>query len=354
MNDTTRNTASSHKIKPHVRNNRYFNNEQDGTKGFLAETIYMFFKNQLAQRKRCTQTSAAWLDKQVLHHDNQDHSHPLITWIGHSSFLIRANGITILTDPIFGNASFLYKRILPAGLLPHELPPIDVIILSHNHRDHMDEASLLALRHNEQMHILVPHGDKAWFDKRNFSNVQEFTWWEQTVLSIDRVCKDIRLTFMPAIHWSQRGLFDKNRSLWGSWMLEVGGTCMYFAGDTAYSSHFGAIAQEFPHIDIAFMPIGPCEPRYWMEHVHMSAQQAGQAFLDLKARHFIPMHWGTFLFGIDHFELPIEYLLTWWQQNRTALEGKIVHLLKAGKSYTIESSHQESRQEVKSPTELMF
>lgn len=335
MNDNFQNQFKSHKIKPHIRNNRYFNDENDVPKGFLAETIYMFFKNRFVQQKKCLKRIAAWVDKQVHHHDDHHHPHPMITWIGHSTFLIRCGGINILTDPIFGNASFLYRRMLPAGLQPNELPPIDVVILSHNHRDHMDEDSLLALRHNKHMHILVPKGDKAWFDKRNFSNVQEFTWWEQTIIPVERLQKEARLTFLPAIHWSQRGLFDKNRSLWGSWMIEVDGTCMYFAGDTSYSSHFSAIAYEFPSIDVVFMPIGPCEPRYWMEHVHLSAQQAGQAFLDLKARHFVPMHWGTFPFGIDHFELPIDYLLSWWQQSKDQLADKTLHLLKIGKKHHI-------------------
>lgn len=339
------NPFKAHKIRPHVRSNRFYNHEYDLPNSFLADTVWMFLHNIISQKKPCPIRVAHWIERcdNMRHDQSEQASNPEITWIGHSSFLIRCSGVSILTDPVFGNASFLYRRIMPAGLMPHELPRIDIVILSHNHRDHMDEQSLLALRHHKQMRILVPKGDKAWFDRRNFSNVQEFTWWEQTIVPIDHAEKEVRMTFLPAVHWSQRGFFDKNRSLWGSWMIEIGdwkrheqhSSCLYFAGDTSYSPHFQAIAQEFSNIDVAFMPIAPCEPRAWMDHVHLSAQQSGQAFLDLKAHHFIPMHWGTFRFGLDYFDSPVDHLLAWWQQAEELVRGKGLHLLKVGKRHTI-------------------
>jgi L-ascorbate metabolism protein UlaG (beta-lactamase superfamily) len=322
-----------HKIKPHIRNKRFYNHEYENPQGFLGHTVYMLFKERLLQKKACPTKIASWVDKtsRVTSHTP---TQPLITWIGHSTFLIQCAGINILTDPIFGDASWFYKRILPVGLLPHELPPIDVVVLSHNHRDHMDAQSLHALQHHKP-HILVPEGDKAWFTQRNFSLAQEFMWWEQTTLSFEHAQQRARCTFLPAMHWSQRGFFDKNRSLWGSWMIEVDGTCIYFAGDTSYSSHFSAIAREFPVIHIAMMPIGPCEPRAWMETAHLSARQAGQAFLDLNAHHFIPMHWGTFPFGIDYFDAPLEYLTTWWDEYLHLLARKKLHIPKIGYSLPI-------------------
>ncbi len=337
---------AAHKIRPYVRNKRFFNHEHDKLKSFFTDTVLMFLRNRLTIKNICPKRSAQWIDRCDISYPEriEQKCEPEITWIGHSSFLIRCDGVTILTDPVFGNASFAYRRVLPAGILPHELPPVDIIVLSHNHRDHMDESSLLALRHHKNMRILVPLGDKAWFDRRNFSNVQEFTWWQQEIVAVERAQKEVRFTFLPAMHWSQRGLFDKNRSLWGSWMIEVGDwrslndhrACLYFAGDTSYSSHFHAIAQEFPSIDVAFMPIAPCEPRVWMNHVHLDAQQAGQAFLDLKARHFVPMHWGTFRFGLDYFDQPIEKLLAWWRHvDVSVAPHKGLHILKVGKRHTI-------------------
>jgi len=264
---------------------------------------------------------------------------PRITWLGHATFLIQIGGITILTDPIFGNLSFLFPRILPSTMGVENLPHIDVVLISHNHRDHMDTASLLALKQRfEKLQIFVPWGDKAWFDKRGFAHVSEYLWGDrQSVRSQVMPNSVANFTFLPAWHWSQRGLFDKNKSLWGSWMIECNGYHIYFAGDTAYSPHFKAIAHAFPTIDVALMPIGPCEPRPWMRKSHVDAHEACQAFIDLNAHIFIPMHWGTFAFGEDHFGLPIERLKEAWHA-RSELGAKQLHMPKVGQGLMSESS----------------
>ena len=113
-------------------------------------------------------------------------------------------------------------------------------------------------------------------------------------------------------------------------MIQVGDHTIYFAGDTAYSPHFKAIADEFPTIDVALLPIGPCEPRDWMRHTHLDAHEAVQAFIDLKACHFIPMHWGTFGFGNDHTQLPIERLAQAWKDREHELSHGKLQVIKAG------------------------
>lgn len=262
---------------------------------------------------------------------------PNVTWLGHSTFLIQIGGINILTDPIFGHPSFLFPRVLPLGIPVAQLPPIDAVILSHNHPDHMDAPSLYTIKQQfPHARILVPEGDKAWFDRRGYSNVSEHSWWEDSQIAVPNAdITPVRFTFLPSIHWSARGLFDRNKSLWGSWMIEWDGHSIYFAGDTAYGHHFANIGHHFPSIDLALMPVGPCEPHDWMAHNHVSAEQAGQAFLDLKAKQFIPMHWGTFIFGYDHFELPIERISNWWQANADAVVGKKLHLCKVGQRIDI-------------------
>lgn len=246
-----------------------------------------------------------------------------IIWIGHATFLIQTNGITILTDPIFGNLPFL-SRMMPPGIALPKLPKIDYVLLSHNHRDHMDAASLKALKkQNHDLQFLVPQGDKAWFDRRGLSGAREFNWWDEHLIS------RARFVFLPAVHWSQRGMFDKNKSLWGSWMIE-GAQRIYFAGDTAHGIHFNHIKQNFAPIDIALMPIGPCEPHDWMRKTHVSGEHSIQAFADLGASHFIPMHWGTFGFGTDEFDAPIKRLHSAW--NRMRLNAQL-HLLKAGQLF---------------------
>jgi L-ascorbate metabolism protein UlaG (beta-lactamase superfamily) len=123
----------------------------------------------------------------------------------------------------------------------------------------------------------------------------------------------LTLTFLPAYHWSGRGIFDANRSIWGSWMIRHGKYHCYFAGDTAYGEHFEHIAHAFPTIHTAFMPIGPCEPHAYLRQSHINAEEAGQAFLTLNAQHLIPMHWGTFGFGIDRPLEPLHRLEAWWE-----------------------------------------
>ena len=257
---------------------------------------------------------------------------PVITWIGHASFLIQIGGMNILTDPIFGNTSALYPRIFEPGIALGKMPHIDYVLISHNHRDHMDRDSLLFLGNkHKKTYFLVPEGDKAWFDRRGFGYTKEHTWWEQTTFSLKYdESKEIRFTFLPALHWSQRGLFDKNRSLWGSWMIECNGKKIYFAGDTSYWSHFKEISDEFGTVDTALLPIGPCEPRKWVKHSHLDADEAGKAFLDLKATHFVPMHWGTFPIGLDVFDTPVTLLQKWWITHKDELTEKSLHMPKIG------------------------
>ena len=140
-------------------------------------------------------------------------------------------------------------------------------------------------------------------------------WWEFYQYQSPQGNR-VKVTFLPAVHWSQRGLFDKNKSLWGSWLIEVDGHTIYFAGDTAYSDHFSAIKQWHSPIDTVLMPIGPCLPQGIMRYSHLDAAQAGQAFLDLGAQQFIPMHWGTFR--------------QWWHDNQHQLTEKKLHILKVG------------------------
>ena len=252
-----------------------------------------------------------------------------ITWIGHSTFLIQVEGINIVTDPVFGHLPFFRRQVKP-GIPIKKVPSLDYVIISHNHLDHMDSAALSLFKQHPECTFLVPLGDKAWFERRGFTRVKEYTWWErETFVHGD---SEIEFSFLPAHHWSQRGLRDFNKSLWGSWMMSVGGHTIYFGGDTAYSGHFAAIGREFPSISHALMPIGPCEPRKWMKDSHISAEESGQAFIDLGAKKFFPMHWGTFSFGIDHHEAPYDRISTWWHKQKLAIDKELI-VLKFGQRF---------------------
>ena len=262
----------------------------------------------------------------VVKHSFPKLSHePHFTWLGHSTFLIQIGGKNILTDPIFGNLSYIFSRLIPHNITIKDLPVIDYIILSHNHRDHMDESTLLRLKkHNPNVKVLVPMGDKAWFDEQGFIDCSEHIWWEEILVD------GVKFTFLPAKHWSQRGLFDKNKSLWGSWMIEHDNFKFYFAGDTGWGMHFSVIGEIYKSIDVALMPIGPGEPREWMKHSHINAEEAGKAFLQLKARWFVPMHWGTFSLGMDRFKEPVVRLKNWWQINKKQCANKALKVAKVG------------------------
>lgn len=313
------------KIQPYFDGKRFQNSPHHKSESFWFGTIPSFLRSLKNRNTRIPQDKIkGWYTPQTPHASSFE---PKVTWIGHASFLIQIGGMNILTDPIFGDASWMFKRILPPGVMPQDMPQIDLVIISHNHYDHLDKHALIALKKaNPDMHILVPQGDKQWCDSHGFNNSFELMWWDQH--EYKKGDQKIISTFLPAWHWSQRGIFDKNKSLWGSWMLEWSGYHIYFGGDTAYSRHFKNIAQHFPSIDLALMPIGPCEPRWWMKKTHMDSYEATQAFLDLNAKQFVPMHWGAFPFGIDQFLLPIERLEKAWLEK--GIKNDQLHIMTAG------------------------
>ncbi len=253
---------------------------------------------------------------------------PLITWLGHSTFLIQVAGINIITDPMFSSGFPVFSRQIPLPVAPAQLPRIDAVIVSHNHKDHLDMPSIHALVAHKPL-LLVPMGNKQWLTKRGCEHVVEKMWWESEVLG--NSIEPVTISFLPAIHWTSRGLFDINKSLWGSWLIEAAGCKIYFAGDSAYGDHFGVIAQRYGPIDIALMPIGPNEPRKFVSDSHVNAEEAVQAFIDLRARHFVPMHWGTFMrMGSERHDDPMEHLECAWQQRIQDLSGTELHVVACG------------------------
>ena len=252
--------------------------------------------------------------------------------------------MNILTDPIFSDLMYIYPRNAKPGISLENLPKIDFILISHNHKDHMEKSSILALRKYNPV-ILVPKGNRRWFDKKGFEKVFERDWWQEGSFPLgDSDLEKIKISFLPAIHWSGGGIFDVNRSLWGSWMIECAGLKIYFAGDSAYSKHFKQIGEKFTSIDLALMPIGPNEPRELIKYSHVNAQEAVQAFIDLNANHFIPMHWGTFRFGKDSFLAPIEKLKKHWKEKEEFLKKQNLHILKFGQQLAFDFDLQQAKQ----------
>jgi len=223
---------------------------------------------------------------------NQDNDY--IIWIGHSTFLIKKAGTVILTDPIFSDRASPFKNIGPERLIPpviplKELPRIDFVTVSHNHYDHLDINSLKKIsKLNPDAVFLVPAGDLKLLKKKRINNVYEFNWWETFKV------EELTFTFTPVQHWSKRGLFDRNKSLWGGWYINFNDYGMYHAGDTGYSKDFIDTRLKLGAPKYAFIPIGAYDPEWFMAESHVNPEDAVQIMIDLEAEKAFGMHWGTF------------------------------------------------------------
>jgi L-ascorbate metabolism protein UlaG (beta-lactamase superfamily) len=243
-----------------------------------------------------------------------------LTWLGHASWLVQLEGASVLIDPVLGDSiPVRIRRNVPAPLRPEQLPRIDRTLLSHNHYDHFDRPSVLAARAS----VLAGAG----FGRGLPLPVKELGWWES-----ERINDRLSVAFVPSQHWSRRGLFDVNRALWGGFVIASPRSRIYHAGDTAYFDGFHEIGKRFPGIDAALLPIGAYDPAWFMEKQHMSPEQAVQAFVDLGARDFLAMHWGTFKLTDEPLDEPPQRLRAEWR--RRNLPDERLRILAVGQTYT--------------------
>ncbi len=223
------------------------------------------------------------------------------TWLGHAAFLLRLEGKTVLTDPyltkVAGPFGFGPKRYVAPGLPLDRLPPIDIILVSHNHYDHLDAKTVEALPGKERIHVVVPLRLGDFFRERGYVNVHENDWFERVVID------GIEIEVLPAIHFSRRGLFDRNRTLWGGFAIRAGGRSIYHSGDTGYGPIFSEVNRRSGPFDLALVAIGAYKPRSIMRRSHVTPEQAVQLVDDIGAKRAIGMHWGTVeLTDEPHFE----------------------------------------------------
>jgi L-ascorbate metabolism protein UlaG (beta-lactamase superfamily) len=216
------------------------------------------------------------------------------TFIGHASFLLQLGGRCVLLDPVWSpRASPLRfagpKRVRAPGQALAALPGCDLLLVSHNHYDHLDLATLRQIRHRWQPPAATGLGNAQHLAKAGITGARELDWWETVELA------GLRLTYVPAQHFSARTPFDRNRSLWGGFVLQAAdGATVYFAADSGWCPHFAEIAARFPRIDLALLPIGAYEPRLFMRTQHMDPEEAVEAHRVLRPRQSIGMHFGTF------------------------------------------------------------
>jgi N-acyl-phosphatidylethanolamine-hydrolysing phospholipase D len=214
------------------------------------------------------------------------------TWLGHASFLLQGCGKSLLVDPVFSDycAPFAIKRLrrlVPPPCRLEDLPPIDAVLLTHSHYDHMDLPTLQKL--GCDMPLIVPEGHARWLGKKGFGSVKELAWFRQHELF-----PGIIVTATPAQHFTARTPFDRNRAHWCGWLLESTGLKIWHAGDSGYCPAFREIGEKLGPIDFAMIPIGAYSPRWFMAEIHMNPEEAVQAFQDARCQRAIAMHWGTF------------------------------------------------------------
>jgi len=253
-----------------------------------------------------------------------------ITWIGHSSLLIQIDGMNILTDPVWSErvspVSFAGpKRVVPPGLAFEDLPVIDMVIISHDHYDHLDKDTIERL--GNKSFYLLPLGLGEFFEQLNITNYQELDWWADI-----RINK-IRFVCVPAQHFSGRTMFDRNKTLWCGWVLESNSAKIYYAGDTGYFPGFKEIGSRLGPFDVAAIPIGAYKPRWFMSPVHLDPKEAVDVYLDVKAKYFIPIHWGTFNLSDEPLDEPPKVLLL-EVENRN-LDKSLFKILKHGETVVL-------------------
>lgn len=231
----------------------------------------------------------------------------VLVWLGHATFLLRITGTTLLFDPVLFDSPFLRRRH-PLPCRPQDIVGIDYLLLSHGHRDHLDEQSVkLLAAQNPQLQVLsslrmgpVVQGMAPGLP------VQEAGWWQQFALPAQA---GLEIFYLPASHWHRRGLLDMNRVLWGSFLIRTAeGRTIFFTGDTSMAGHFEEIEKEFGPVDICLMPIGAYKPAFMMEMSHVNPHEAAKATNLLRAGHVVPMHYGTFDLSDEPASEPLRLL----------------------------------------------
>jgi N-acyl-phosphatidylethanolamine-hydrolysing phospholipase D len=242
---------------------------------------------------------------------------PTVTWIGHATALVQANGLNVLVDPIFSERAspvqiFGPKRAQAPGVTMADLPNIDVVLISHNHYDHLDRISVAQLDEKAKAAgkttlFIVPLGLKAWFNGIGIDSVVELDWWEQHKI------QGVEFHLTPVQHWSARSINDRSNTLWGGWAVLGADFHWYYAGDTGYSRDFADTAKQFAPrqtealgggFDLALVPIGAYEPRWFMSQQHVNPMESVRIHQDVGAKRSIGVHWGTFALTDEPLDQP--------------------------------------------------
>ncbi len=267
-----------------------------------------------------------------------------LTFVNHASFLIQTPTMNVLLDPVWSKraspvGSIGPKRVREPGVHFDSLPKIDLILISHNHYDHLDKYTIKKLNKRFAPQVIVPIGDKKLLHSFGVKDVQELDWWDSVSVS-----DDLKVVFTPQQHSSRRGLFDTDKSLWGSYFIKYRERSIYFGGDGGYSTHFRDIRARLGAPDVAMIGIGAYLPRVLMKPIHTSPADAVKAHLDLNAKQSVAMHFGTFQLAADEFGEPQRELQKAIEKQKLGADDFIVMLEGETKFYR-KSATKESQKE---------
>lgn len=230
-----------------------------------------------------------------------------LTWVGHATFVARLGGRWLTTDPVWSTRiQGVVSRVTPPGVALDVVPKLDVVLVSHNHYDHLDVPTLRRI--GPEALYVVPLGVGATLKSAGLPRVVELDWWQSHREG------DLEITLVPARHWSMRAPWDRNDSLWGGFVVRGPEGALYHSGDTAFFDGFAEIGRRCGPIDWAMLPIGAYEPRWFMQPQHMDPGEAGAAFELLGAKTFVAMHWGTFVLTDEPVDEPPARIRTWWSE----------------------------------------
>jgi L-ascorbate metabolism protein UlaG (beta-lactamase superfamily) len=272
---------------------------QDAEQGHFSSFILGRFKSDWQQRAVITTIP----DKRV------EGDKLVVTFVNHATVLIQTQGLNILTDPIWSKRASPVSWIGPEryqdpGIRFEDLPPIDIVLVSHNHYDHMDLPTLKRLQEKFNPKVFVQLGNKAFLESWGINVAQEMDWWNEAKIS-----EAVTIESVPAQHFSARALSDRNGTLWGGYVLKIKSGNIYFAGDTGYGPWVQRVAERFPEgFRLALLPIGAFKPRSFMKDVHVSPDEALKIKNELKAHQAIAIHFGTFRLASDKQDEPVERL----------------------------------------------
>ncbi len=295
---TSVNLAMTNKPYHHLDNGKFRNPEGSPVRSENVKWSYSTFNKEKKKLDMTVPDEHVIKKNLVLEKLNSIQNNDYIGWIGHATFLIKLGNTTIITDPVFsknaGPLIFGPKRYTEPALNLNELPKIDLFLLTHNHYDHQDMGTIRKFPYKDTKVFTALKLGK-YFTKHHFKDVQELDWYQEVKFN------DLKITFLPAVHWSKRSLTDTNKTLWGSFLIEYAGKKIFFACDTGYGNIYKKIGKEYGPIDLTMINIGAYDfrPMFEKSIYHTSPEEALQAAQDLKSKKVLGTHWGTFVLSLE-------------------------------------------------------